>query len=176
MHLHRVEGLNGGQHRMRVTLAGDTFQSPVGLAPPILHDAELCHWNVVSLGSCHARDDHRCHRCHDSCQPFANHLPTIWESFGNHFKYFKSSANKLIHLILVPQADGLFWDLPRYRQGKRKPKGTHVPVKRLPMRRLYGPKGWCNLTISHNVTQCSSESLQNHSLHSSRYTDIVIGI
>jgi hypothetical protein len=45
VHLHRVEGLNGGQHRMRVTLAGDSFQSPVGLAPPILHDAELCRWN-----------------------------------------------------------------------------------------------------------------------------------
>lgn len=38
VHLHRVEGLNGGQHRMRVTLAGDSFQSPVGLAPPILHE------------------------------------------------------------------------------------------------------------------------------------------
>lgn len=46
VHLHRVEGLNGGQHRMRVTLAGDSFQSPVGLAPPILHDAELCRWNL----------------------------------------------------------------------------------------------------------------------------------
>ena len=109
-----------------------------------------------------------CHWCHDSCQPY----PTIW----NHFK---SSANKL---ILVPQSDGLFWDLPRYRQGKRTPKGTNFPVKRLPMRRLYGPKGWCNLTISHNVTltvcwsrkppflltllsQCSGESLQNHCIH-----------
>ena len=82
--------------------------------------------------SCHAID----------AMIVANHI----QPFGNHFK---SSANKL---ILVPQSDGLFWDLPRYRQGKRTPKGTNFPVKRLPMRRLYGPKGWCNLTISHNVT------------------------